>query len=119
MNRFARRGLLAGLGLAALAGPARAHAILLQSDPAHDGRLVAGTRMLTLRFNSRLDRARSRLTLVRPDRSLAVLALAPGPDDVLAAEAVLTPGAHVLRWQVLAIDGHITRGEVKFSVAAP
>jgi len=31
----------------------------------------------------------------------------------------LAPGAHVLRWQVLAIDGHITRGDVPFTVVAP
>jgi hypothetical protein len=30
--------------------------------------------------------------------------------------ATLTPGPYVLRWQVLAIDGHITRGDVTFTV---
>ena len=28
----------------------------------------------------------------------------------------LSPGAYVLRWQVLAIDGHITRGDIPFVV---
>ena len=37
--------------------------------------------------------------------------------DVLTAHAELAAGAYVLRWQVLAIDGHITRGEVPFRVA--
>ena len=32
--------------------------------------------------------------------------------DVLAT---LQPGAQVLRWQVLAVDGHITRGEIRFT----
>jgi hypothetical protein len=31
----------------------------------------------------------------------------------------LTPGVYVLRWQVLAIDGHITRGDVPFTVMEP
>ena len=26
------------------------------------------------------------------------------------------PGRYVVRWQVLAIDGHITRGDVPFTV---
>jgi methionine-rich copper-binding protein CopC len=42
-----------------------------------------------------------------------------GPDDMLASRVDLTPGAYVLRWQVLAIDGHITRGDVPFTVTVP
>ena len=110
-----RRWFLAG-GLAVLARPAQAHAILLESDPRHQALVPAGERVLRLRFNSRLDRARSRLTLVRPGRVLEVLVLEDGPEDVLAATVRLMAGAHVVRWQVLAIDGHITRGEVPFVV---
>jgi len=37
--------------------------------------------------------------------------------EVLTAKAVgLMPGAYTIRWQVLAPDGHITRGEVHFTV---
>jgi len=28
----------------------------------------------------------------------------------------LAPGKYTLRWQALAVDGHITRGEVPFTV---
>jgi copper resistance protein C len=99
--------------------PARAHAILVESDPAHRAQVPAGERTLVVRFNARIDRARSRLTLIGPDQTPTVLALLPGPDDVLSATAVLAPGAHMLRWQVLAVDGHITRGDVPFTVATP
>lgn len=123
MTRLPRRAwfLLATLPPATLAAarPAQAHAILVQSDPPHAGRLPPGARTLSLRFNSRLDRLRSRLTLTRPDRSQAVLALQDGPDDQLSAAVTLAPGAHTLRWQVLAIDGHITRGDLPFTVVAP
>jgi hypothetical protein len=37
----------------------------------------------------------------------------------LAAHLGLIPGAYVVRWQVLAVDGHITRGDVPFTVTAP
>ena len=113
-----RRRLLAVTALVAAPAPASAHAILMASTPRHAARLAAGAQTLTLRFNSRLDRARSRLTLLRPDKSTEVLLLLPGTDDVLSASVTLAPGPHTLRWQVLAIDGHITRGEVPFAVTA-
>jgi len=31
----------------------------------------------------------------------------------------LAAGAYRLRWQVLASDGHITRGEIPFTVTSP
>lgn len=117
MIRTPRRSWLALAGLL-LARPARAHAILLESDPRHEARVPPGERTVSFRFNSRLDRARSRLTLIRADRSQAALPLLPGPDDVLSAAVTLAPGRFTIRWQVLAIDGHITRGDVPFTVAA-
>ena len=121
MTTIQRRQLVALTALVTVTAPApaSAHAILAQSTPHHAGRLGAGVQTLTLRFNSRLDLARSRLTLLRPDKSAEVLALLPGSDDVLSASVALAPGAHVVRWQVLALDGHITRGEVPFTVTAP
>ena len=78
-----------------------------------------GTVRITLRFNSRIDQARSRLALRSPGKE-RVLPVAPsGAEDVLAAQADLVPGDYTLRWQVLAVDGHITRGDVPFQVKAP
>jgi hypothetical protein len=42
-----------------------------------------------------------------------------GPPDLLTSTVTLVPGAYVLRWQVLAVDGHITRGDVPFTVTEP
>ena len=115
-----RRQLLALTALVVITtpAPASAHAILMASTPRHGDRLGAGAQTLSLRFNSRLDHARSRLTLLRPAKSAEVLALLPESDELLSASVTLTPGAHVVRWQVLALDGHITRGEVPFTVTA-
>jgi methionine-rich copper-binding protein CopC len=114
--RLPRRSWLGLVGLAALPGPARAHAILVESDPKHEAEVPAGERVLRFRFNSRIDRARSQLTLTGADKVPTVLPLLPGPDDVLSARATLVRGRATLRWQVLAIDGHITRGDVPFTV---
>jgi len=42
-----------------------------------------------------------------------------GPPDLLTTTAALSPGGYVVRWQVLAVDGHITRGDVPFTVTGP
>ncbi len=107
--------LLAGWMLAAR--PAEAHAILLRSTPADGANVVAGPADLVLNFNSRIDAARSRITLAGPDGTERALTIAAPAADELAAHAALAAGAWVLRWQVLAVDGHITRGEVRFTVA--
>ena len=104
--------------LAALLAPgmASAHAILLDSQPAARGMAPPGPARIVLRFNSRVDHARSRLAL-RGGGQEQVLPVSPaGAADVLEAPADLLPGDWVLRWQVLAVDGHITRGDVPFRV---
>lgn len=98
-----------------------AHAILLESSPALKSYVSGPDVPLKLRFNVRIDAARSRLTLVDPAGTLQTLEI-HGQDtpDTLSAEAKgLRPGAYRLRWQVLASDGHITRGEIPFAVVKP
>ncbi len=99
---------------------AAAHAILEASEPANGARVPAGPVTLKLRYNSRIDRARSGLTLTRPDHSKISLPISPdGPPDLATSTVTLTPGDYVVRWQVLAVDGHITRGDVAFTVTGP
>lgn len=71
-----------------------------------------------LRFNSRIDAQRSRLTLVTAEgeqRPLVIQEAAAG-DSLISEAKGLKSGSYVLRWQVLASDGHITRGELPFRV---
>ena len=104
-------------GLPMVAAPASAHAILTASTPKPDGTLAAGHRTLHFDYNSRIDHRRSRLTLTGPDGKPLVLRIAPASAaNALDAEADLVPGPYTLRWQALALDGHITRGDVPFSV---
>ena len=107
------------LGLPAAALPAAAHAILVESTPAAGSQVEGPSVAFSLRYNSRIDKARSRLTLTGPDKSEIVLTIAAGgSEDILTSDAQVTPGAYKLHWQVLAIDGHITRGDVAFAVTA-
>jgi copper resistance protein C len=114
------RAALLAFPVLVIALPAWAHAILVASAPEAGAVLAPGHTAISLRYNSRIDVARSRVTLQGPKTTQpAVLDLStPGP-AMLAATTDLEPGAYVLRWQVLAIDGHITRGDVRFNVAQP
>jgi copper resistance protein C len=103
-----------------LPGLAWAHAILEDSTPVAGASVKAGPVELRLRYNSRIDRGRSRLTLIRADRSKDTIPIvAEGPPDIIAAHLDLQAGAYIVRWQVLAVDGHITRGDVPITVTAP
>jgi methionine-rich copper-binding protein CopC len=98
-----------------------AHAVIVDSVPAAGAVIAPGDSDIKLRYNSRIDHQRSRLTLISGDGMANGLAILPdSAPDVLAAKAPdLAPGQYRLRWQVLAIDGHLTRGDIPFSVKTP
>ncbi|MGA2421530.1 MAG: copper resistance CopC family protein [Candidatus Acidiferrum sp.] len=97
---------------------AAAHAVLLEATPAANASVKAPDVTFRLRYNVRIEAGRSRLSLLLPDKSVKPLATVeqPSPDTLSTNAAGLAPGSYVLRWQVLASDGHITRGEVPFTV---
>ncbi len=120
-----RRSSLLGLLIAALfsLSPERAwaHAIIVESSPKMNGVVTGPVVEIKLRFNVRIDGPRSRLTLVQPDgtsRAVEVLQQ-PSPDSLAATISGLRPGNYQLHWQVLASDGHITQGDIPFTVTAP
>ena len=103
-----------------VASPRRAlaHAVLLSSTPQKNASVSGPVITINLKYNSRVDGARSTLTLLKPDGTIVKIdtPAQPAPDVLSATGRGLTKGAYVLRWQVLAGDGHITRGEVPFQV---
>ena len=116
--RFVALILAAGLCHPA---PVDAHAIVLDSVPAPGDAVPGPALEVMIQFNSRVDAARSQLVLERPDGSAAPLAILPqrSEDRLEAAVESLAPGDYTLIWQVLSVDGHITRGILPFSVTAP
>ena len=98
---------------------ASAHAVLLESNPPAKSTVAGPDLAIKLRFNVRIDAGRSRLTLVNSAGSVQPLEISKEtPADTLAASASgLAAGEYRIRWQVLASDGHITRGEIPFTVA--
>lgn len=95
-----------------------AHAVLLSSTPAAK-QVVSGHEVpVSLRFNCRIDGKRSRLVVIRPggDQTVLTIEEQPSADTLSSRLKGLSAGTYVLRWQVLANDGHITRGEIDFRV---
>ena len=116
---FATAGiLLLAVLLAAAPRAAFAHAVLLSSTPQKNAAVNGPDITISLKYNSRVDAARSALSLLKPDGSIEKIPTPTqvAPDILSATGHGLTRGAYVLRWQVLASDGHITRGEVPFQV---
>jgi methionine-rich copper-binding protein CopC len=101
------------------APPAFAHAILVDSTPAPNGHVPPGQLAIALKYNSRIDARRSKVTLTAPDGTVSRLKSTAGDaPQLLETGAAVAPGAYTLHWQVLAVDGHITRGNVPFTVDA-
>ena len=106
--------------LAAAPGPATAHALVLESEPAQDAQLTGTPAHVFLRFNSKLEKRLSHVTL-STDKGKPVALPIPvdgrdKPDRIELPLAPLAPGAYVVRYKVLAVDGHITEGMLRFSV---
>jgi copper resistance protein C len=110
--------LLLGILMAAAPRVALAHAVLLSSTPQKDAAVNGPDISINLKYNSRVDGARSTLSLQKPDGSVEKIGAVaqPAPDVLSAPSRGLVKGAYVLRWQVLGSDGHVTRGEVPFQI---
>jgi hypothetical protein len=106
---------LGGLPFVYPLAPLEGHAILLSAAPASNETIHGAAVQVQLRFNARIDVRRSRLTLVFPGGEERLLAAdQPSPETLTSAVSGLVPGSYILRWQVLAEDGHITRGQLPF-----
>ncbi|HEV2057173.1 MAG TPA: copper resistance CopC family protein [Methylomirabilota bacterium] len=104
-------------------GAAGAHAIILESDPAAGAKVADPPTRIYLRFNSKIEKRLSHVTLTAADgRPVPVAVKADGsekPDRIVLPLGSLRPGAYVVRYKVLAADGHITEGALRFTVLEP
>ena len=108
------------LAMALVTPAAFAHVIVVSSQPAAHAVVPAGELAVRLQFSGRIDRARSRLALIGPDGAQVPVPIT-GDDahgTVTATTHAMATGDFRLHWQVLSLDGHVTRGDVPFRVDA-
>lgn len=74
-----------------------------------------------LRFSLRIQLPFTKMTLADAHGGSRSLDFSPGQrtDEVEVKLPPLPAGPYVLRYKVLAIDGHLTEGVVRFAVSAP
>jgi methionine-rich copper-binding protein CopC len=121
MTRFF--GWTAPLALMLLAGSptAFAHAMLVHSSPADQAVVRSHQVDIALDYDSRIEASRCTVRLTdAADKPVALqMEHSAKPSELNAVAHGLANGKYQIHWQVLASDGHITRGDVSFTVAAP
>jgi copper resistance protein C len=97
---------------------ALAHAVLVESTPKMNATIEGPDLAVTIKFSSRVDGARSTVLLSTLDGQFKPLTIEhqSAADTLTTRLTHLSPGKYSIRWQVLATDGHVTRGEIPFRV---
>jgi len=120
MTRFL--GWTASLALLLFAGSplAFAHAMLMHSSPADKAVLHSHQVSIVLDFDSRIETRRSMVKLTDAGGKQVPVQIerSAKPSELNAVAQGLANGKYQIHWQVLASDGHITRGDITFTVAA-
>lgn len=110
---------LLALVFLAWAPAAFAHAALVRSSPADQAVVHTHNVNLVLDYNSRIDASRCTLTVTGANGQRMPLRMehTANPAELKAIANDLPNGHYTMHWQALASDGHITRGDVVFTVA--
>ncbi len=109
------------VALAALllsAGPAQAHATLLDTDPADGSTLAAPPTQVVLTFSEELLAGTAQVRLTGPTGDLTATATEVGREVSAALPADLGAGRYSLLWRVTSADGHPISGTTTFTVAS-
>jgi hypothetical protein len=95
-----------------------AHAVLVESSPAINATVQGPDVGVMMKFSSRVDGARSTLMLSTSNGQSKSLAIEKqsAPNALTTHVTQLSAGKYAIHWQVLATDGHVTRGEIPFNV---
>jgi methionine-rich copper-binding protein CopC len=113
-----RRSVLAVLFAGALSSLALAHTHLEKTEPADGAVLKAAPSHVELWFNEKPDLTVSKIAVAGPSGAVEV-----GPTHSISDKSIvadvrsrLSDGEYVVKWQAAGDDGHVSKGEFKFSV---
>lgn len=119
-NRAALAALLFALAIGGSGGAALAHAIVVES--ALDGGTLAAGRAqdVEVRFNVAIEADFLEAAVEGPAGPAGPVEARQGerPDTMVVRLPALSPGSYLLRYKVLAADGHLSEGALRFTVSA-
>ena len=105
------------------AGTASAHAALRHAHPSAGEELAVAPVEISIEYSTGVDLTQAEIHLT--DASGAEIALATIEGEAASGETLvrriagtLAPGSYKVRWRVLSIDGHWTRGDYAFVVTS-
>lgn len=123
ITRITAQAILIVLATAAMAVPASAHAVLVSSTPKNNVTLKAPPKQAVLRFNSRIEKRVAHVTILDCKGRQMKMPPAPHgytagrPNQLIVPLPALKPGSYELRYEVLATDGHLTPGLIRFTIS--
>jgi methionine-rich copper-binding protein CopC len=123
-RRSAIRPLIAAFGVLlclGAGGQALAHAKLVAARPAEGQTATPPPSELKLKFSEAVEVKFAQVTVIGPDsKAVKTGALALDPSDettlIVPLAAPLADGRYMVSWQVVAADGHKTKGSYRFEV---
>ena len=94
------------------------HGILLESSPTHGSVLRASPDEVVLHFNAILEPSITQVNLIDLQEGLTPLGVTnvSSMNTVVATIPPLQPGVYNVRYKVLATDGHVTEGSIRFTI---
>lgn len=121
MRRLATIVALSVAVLLGGAGPALAHNVLINSDPAEGARLDVGPKQIRLSFDQPVRAEFNALNVVGPGGTFWTDGAAQILDNTITAPVrELGPaGTYTVGYRILSNDGHPVSGKVTFTLAKP
>lgn len=118
MTLSAKLQALVFLVFAALPTFSWGHAVLIESIPPHEATLASSPQTVLLRFNEALERMIIQVYLVDLHKTRTPLDNIDEskPNEIVIRPPKLTPGVYTILYKVLARDGHITEGAIRFTI---
>jgi copper transport protein len=124
VGRVGLVAVVAGLWLVAAGGPAGAHALLRESDPAAGSSLDQAPRRVLLTFTERPEPGLSSIEVLdtggQPVQRGQAAPVAGEPLQYAVGLGDLADGTYTVSWRVVSRDdGHVTAGSFAFGVGVP
>ena len=106
------------VGMAAFPHLAWSHAILTESVPPHEATLDKAPQTVLLKFNAALEHVITQVYLIDQNKDETTLEKTEESkaDRIIVRVPPLSPGVYTILYKVLARDGHVTQGSIRFTL---